>query len=440
MKKLIDSIKQFFKFIRYDIWRISGGELSKGKHILYNILKTAYIAIKGYTNDKLGVRAAALTYSISFAIVPLFALLSAIAKGFGIENTIEKTLQDTFTAQADMIPTVMEFVRKYLDTMSGGVFIGIGMIILMYSVYNLFSQIEMVLNNIWQVDKSRSILKQFTIYFSGVLIFPILIAVSAGLSIYINNIFKDTFLFEIFTPFMKFVVTVVPYISSGLIFTLIYQIVPNTKVRFVNALIAGMIAGILFQLFQSLYVSGQINLTRYNAIYGGFAAIPLLLLWLNISCLIFLIGAEISYASQNLRNFDYVIDSENISNRYKNYLTYFVMYVIVKRFENNETPYTVEDIVTNYRMPIRIVNQIINTLKKAKIISEVVTDETKTAYQPAIDIHQLTIKTMETKIDMRGAELFLESKNDKMDAFWQKMLTIQDKTDKINEDILLKDL
>lgn len=440
MKKLIDSIKQFFKFIRYDIWRISGGELSKGKHILYNILKTAYIAIKGYTNDKLGVRAAALTYSISFAIVPLFALLSAIAKGFGIENTIEKTLQDTFTAQADMIPTVMEFVRKYLETMSGGVFIGIGMIILMYSVYNLFSQIEMVLNNIWQVDKSRSILKQFTIYFSGVLIFPILIAVSAGLSIYINNIFKDTFLFEIFTPFMKFVVTVVPYISSGLIFTLIYQIVPNTKVRFVNALIAGMIAGILFQLFQSLYVSGQINLTRYNAIYGGFAAIPLLLLWLNISCLIFLIGAEISYASQNLRNFDYVIDSENISNRYKNYLTYFVMYVIVKRFENNETPYTVEDIVTNYRMPIRIVNQIINTLKKAKIISEVVTDETKTAYQPAIDIHQLTIKTMETKIDMRGAELFLESKNDKMDAFWQKMLTIQDKTDKINEDILLKDL
>ncbi len=440
MKKLIDIIKQFFKFIRYDIWRVTGSELPKGKNILYNILKTTYLAIKGYYNDKLGVRAAALTYSISFAIVPLIALLSAIAKGFGIENTIEKTLQDTFVAQADMIPTVMEFVKKYLDTMSGGVFIGIGMVILMYSVYNLFSQIELVLNNIWQVDKSRSILKQFTIYFSGVLIFPILIAVSAGLSIYINNILKDTFLFEIFTPFMKFLVTIVPYITSGLIFALIYQIVPNTKVRFVNALIAGMIAGILFQLFQSLYVSGQINLTRYNAIYGGFAAIPLLLLWLNISCLIFLIGAEISYASQNLRNFDYVIDSENISNRYKNYLTYFVMYVIIKRFENNESPYTVEDIVTKYRMPIRIVNQIINTLKKADIVSEVITDDAKTAYQPAIDIHQLTIKTMETRIDMRGAELFLESKNDEMDAFWQKMLAIQDKTDKINEDILLKDL
>lgn len=440
MKKLIDIIKQFFKFVRYDIWRITSSELPKSRYYLYNILKTVYLSIKGFYGDKLGVRAAALTYSISFAIVPLIALISAVAKGFGIEGTIETALQETFVAQSDMIPTVMNFVRKYLDTMSGGFFIGIGLIILVYSVFNLFSQVELVLNNIWQVHKSRSVLKQFTIYFSGVLIFPILIAVSAGLSIYINNILKETFLFEIISPITKFFVTIVPYLTSGLLFTLIYQIVPNTKVRFLNAFIAGMIAGILFQLLQGLYVSGQINLTRYNAIYGGFAAIPLLLIWLNLSCLIFLIGAEISYTSQNLRNFDYVIDSENISNRYKNYLTYFVTYLIVKRFENNEEPYTVDDIVTKYKMPIRIVNQIINTLKKADIISEVITDDIQKAYQPAMDINQLTLKSMETRIDMRGAELFLESKNEEMDSFWQKMLQIQDKTDKINETILLKDL
>ncbi|NLO70725.1 MAG: YihY/virulence factor BrkB family protein [Porphyromonadaceae bacterium] len=440
MKKLIESIKIFFNFIRFDIWRITSAELPKGKNILYNIIKTIYLSVKGYTNDKLGIRSAALTYSISFAIVPLFALISAIARGFGIENIIEKTLQDTFSAQADMIPTIMGFVRKYLETMSGGIFIGIGILILIYSVFNLFSQIEMVLNNIWQVQKSRSVLKQFTIYFSGVLIFPVLIAVSGGFSIYINNILKSTFLFQLFTPFVKFLLVLVPYITSGLIFTLVYQIVPNTKVRFINAFIAGMIAGVLFQFLQSLYVSGQINLTRYNAIYGGFAAVPLLLLWLNFSCLIFLIGAEISYTSQNLRNFDYVLDSENISNRYKNYLTYFVTYVIVKRFEQNESPYSVEDIVEKYKMPIRIVNRIINTLKKAEIISEVTTEDYRKVFQPAIDINQLSLKLMESRIDMRGSELFLESKNEQMDAFWQKMLQIQSKTDKITETILLKDL
>ncbi|MFV0392435.1 MAG: YihY/virulence factor BrkB family protein [Paludibacteraceae bacterium] len=440
MKKLIESIKHFLKFLRYDIWRFTGSELSKGRRALYNTLKTIFLSIKGIGTNKLGIRSAALTYSITFAIVPLFALISAIAKGFGIEKNIEEVLQDSFVVQADMIPTVMGFVRKYLDTMTGGVFLGIGLIILIYSVYNLFSQIELVLNDIWQVEKSRSVLKQFTIYFSGILIFPILIAVSAGLSIYINNILKTTFLFEIFSPFIQFLLSVVPYIVSGLIFTLMYWIIPNTKVRFLNALIAGMIVGIIFQLFQGLYVSGQINLTRYNAIYGGFAAIPLLLLWINISCLIFLIGAEISYTSQNLKNFDYRRDSDNISSRYKKYLTYFVAYCIVKRFENNEAPYTVDEIVEKYKMPIRIVNQIINTLKNSAIISEVIIDDSKTVFQPAIDINQLTIKLMDAKITMRGSELFLESKNDEMDAFWQKMLAIQDETDKINEHILLKDL
>ena len=126
MKKLIDWIKFAFNFVRYDIWRITGNELSKTRRISYNIIKTIYLSVRGITSHKLGIRAAALTFSISFAIVPLIALISAIAKGFGIETTIEVALQDTFAAQADLIPTIMEFVRKYLDSMSGGLFIGIG--------------------------------------------------------------------------------------------------------------------------------------------------------------------------------------------------------------------------------------------------------------------------------------------------------------------------
>ena len=440
MKKLSDWIKYAFKFVSFDIWRITGNELTKTRRITYNIIKTIYLSVRGFTKNKLGIRASALTYSISFAIVPLIALISAIAKGFGIETTIETALQDTFAAQANLIPTIMEFVRKYLDSMSGGLFIGIGLGILVYSVYNLFAQIETALNSIWQVQKSRSVLKQFTLYFSGLLIFPILMAISSGLSIYVNTILKESFLFQIFTPIMKFIISTIPYLTSGLLFTLIYLIVPNTKVRFLNALIAGMITGIVFQAFQGLYVSGQINLTRYNAIYGGFAAIPLLLIWLNISCLIFLIGAEISYVSQNLRHFDYEVDTDNISNRYKRSLTMFVTYVIVKRFQANEPPLTQEQIVSQYKLPIRLLNTILTDLTESQIIALTETGKGVKAYLPAVDINQLTLKTMEMKLDMKGSELFLESKNEEMDAFWQKMIEIQEKSDLIHEEILLKDL
>ena len=224
-------------------------------------------------------------------------------------------------------------------------------------------------------------------------------------------------------------------------FTVLYIAIPNTKVRFKNALIAGIIAGTAFQLFQTLYINGQVYLARYNAIYGGFAAIPLLLLWIQISSLIVLLGAEISYASQNLRHFDYEIDTETISNRYKKYLTLFVSYIIVKRFEESKPPLTVDDIVSEYKLPIRLLNQILSSLTESGVIIEVYNDENKRkSYQPAIDINKLTVNMMYSKIDMKGSELFLEYKNEKMDIFWHKMLEIQKKTDELRENILIKDM
>lgn len=441
MAKIVIFYKYVYNFIRYDIWRITMGELSKGKRIFYNIIKTLFLAVRGYYSNRLGVRAAALTYSVMFAIVPIIALLTAVGKGFGIEEYIEKALSDTFVAQANMVPTIMGFVEKYLASTQGGLFIGIGLAILVYAVMNFFIQVENAFNTIWQVKKSRSIIRQFTLLFSGLFILPILIVVTSGISIYFNTVLSQSFLFQFFNPLVKIAVFFVPFIVSWIMFTFMYLIIPNTKVRFVNALIAGIAAGTAFQLFQALYVSGQINLTRYNAVYGGFAAIPLLLIWINISSLIVLLGAEISYVSQNLRNYDYEIDTDNISNRYKKYLTVFVTYIIIKRFEKGEPPIKVMEIVKEHKLPIRILNQILQVLIDAHIIIEVADDDLDDrAYYPAIDINQLSINMLYSKIDKKGAELFLRNKSEEMEAIWSKMLNMQLEIDNVRENILVKDL
>lgn len=207
-----------------------------------------------------------------------------------------------------------------------------------------------------------------------------------------------------------------------------------------NALIAGIVAGTMFQLFQTLYINGQINLTRYNAIYGGFAAIPLLLLWLSISCQIFFIGAEISYNSQNLRNFDFDIDTRNISHRYKESLTVYIAYIIIKRFEAGKPPTSVDIIVEEQKMPIRLVNQIINTLRKAEIIVSVKNSHEERGYHPAIDIHQLTLNMVLSQIDKQGSEEFLESNNKALDAFNHKMSRLYEKSDELTKSVLVKDL
>lgn len=440
MKRLKLWIRFIVKFVRYDIWRITSNELTRTKQILINIIKIIYLSIKGIGTHRLNIHSSALSFTVTFALVPLIALIIAIARGFGIENMIEETLSSTMFGQSNLVPYIMDFVTKYLDYLRGGLFIGVGLGILVYSVYNLFAQIERALNSIWQVNKSRSILRQFTIYFSGLLIFPILIAVSSGLSIYINNILKNALFFHLFNPFVQIVLSALPYIVSVLLFTLMFLIIPNTKVKFANAFIAGIITGISFQIFQTIYVNGQINLTRYNAVYGGFAALPLLLLWLKISSLIFLIGAEISYVSQNIRHFDYLVDTENISIRYKKNISLFISYIIIKRFEAGLPAYSTEDITSKYKLPIRLVNQILQELTQANIVVRSEGEKAVVSYLPAKDINQITLKDIESKLETQGAELFLQNKNAEMDLFWKNVMEIQYSCDEIKSKTLLKDL
>ncbi|MBN2767356.1 MAG: YihY/virulence factor BrkB family protein [Paludibacteraceae bacterium] len=427
MTKLINFFRGIYTFIRYDIWRITEFELSRTRIFLYRLVKIIILATRGFINERLNVKASALTYSILFAVVPMFALIIAIGRGFGVEGLIQKALQESFVAQADMLPTVMGMVSRYLETTQGGLFIGIGLAILIISVMNFFMQVEMAFNSIWQVKKARSVVNQFTMYFSAMLIIPILIVLSSGISIYLSTELSKTMIYNLISPLLRFGVKFAPYLLNWIIFTMLYLIIPNTKVRFVNALIAGVIAGTAFQLFQALYINGQVYLSRYNVVYGSFAAIPLLLLWLQISCLIVLLGAEISYASQNIQNFDYEIDSRNISRKYKNFLTLFIVHLIVKQFEAQKPPLSPYQIAANYHLPIRLVNQILSELVDVNILIEVFCESKRNkTFQPAMDINQLTISVLYEKLENFGSDDFLLNKNPDLDDFRDKISAIND--------------
>jgi membrane protein len=441
MSKLIHFFERIYSFIRFDIWRITEFELSRSRKLLYRLVKIIVLATRGFINDRLNLKASALTYSILFAIIPMFALIIAIGKGFGVEDLIEKSLEKSFVAQANMIPTVMTFVQRYLETTQGGLFIGVGIVILLISVMNFFIQVELAFNSIWQVGKARSVISQFSIYFSAMLVIPVFIVISSGLSIYINTILSKSLVYDLLSPVLRFFVSFAPYFFNWVIFTFMYLAIPNTKVKFTHALIAGIIAGSAFQLFQVLYINGQVYLSRYNIVYGSFAAIPLLLLWLQISCLIVLLGAEISYASQNIQNFEYEIDSKNISTRYKNFLTLFISYTIVKQFENQLPALSSHDIAFTNRLPIRLVNQILARLVESNVLIEVFNDEKRMkCYQPALDINQLSVNLLFNKIESFGSEHFLTDKNEILDKFWHKTLSMKQKSEDLSENILVKDI
>jgi membrane protein len=436
-------IKKSIHFVTYEIWRITGNEISGIKRIYINTIKTIILAVRGFLNESLSTKASALTYSTLLAIVPLLAVLIGIAKGFGVQNIVHQELLDYFPGHETEIGKALEFVEGYLSQAQGGVFIGVGLLLLFYTVISLIFSIEDTFNSIWQISKSRPWKRKILDYMALFLILPIMMTASSGFSILIStlqNTFQSEYMF--FTPMINKFLKITPFLITTITFSSIYILLPNTKVCFLNGLIPGALSGCAFQIFQVLYINGQIWVSKYNAIYGSFAALPLLLLWLQLSWLICLFGAELSYASQNVKKFSFERDSRNISRRYKDFLTLLIASLIIKRFAKGEKPYTANELSDLYRIPLRLTTQILLLLSELNIIIEVNygNDDRILHYQPAIDINLISVGYLLSKMDEYGSENF---KIDTLFQFkneWKTILKTREDLVLTGNRILLKDL
>lgn len=434
-------VKSILNFIRHDIWKTTENELSKTKRFFYSSLKTFILAVRGFSEDNLQIKASALTYYTLFAIVPVFALILAIGRGFGFQDLIINSISKQFTVQSPVLPYLLEFVNKYLTHAQGGVFVGVGVAVLFWSVMSGFRRIELIFNDIWQVKKGRTIAVQLSTYFSLMLIVPIFIVASSGLSLFVLTKLSDLFANGLLSPLLNFVLKLSPFFINWILFTGLFIVVPNTKVKILPALAAGVFTGTAFQLFQILYIKGQVYLTAYNAVYGGFAVVPLLLLWLQISWLIVLLGAELSYAAQNIHNYEFDADAQNVSRRYKDFMALLIMRTIVKKFENAEEPPQIEQISVENTIPMRLVAGILNQLVELDLVSEIIDEKTKTkAYQPALDINKITIAYLYNKIEQQGSEGFVLENEKQFESIWTKLESLRLKARNVDGDVLIKDL
>ncbi len=441
LKDIPQQLSDLWKFITVDIWRITDAEVKGMRQTGYNFLKTISLAIRRFEEDNLQRKASALTYSTLLSIVPILAILLSIARGFGFNNIIESQLVNYFPGQKEVLQKMLGFVDSYMVQVKGGVFVGIGIVLLLWTVISLISNIEKSFNEIWMVKKGRSYYRKVTDYFSVMLLVPVFIICSSGLSIFVSTIFTPLSEYHLFTPFLEIIINVAPFLLTIMMFTGIYVFLPNTKVKFKHAFYAGIFAGIAFQIFQYMYISGQIWVSKYGAIYGSFAALPLLLLWLQLSWLICLLGAEIAYASQNIRAYEFEADSQNITRRYKDFLTLSILSFIIKRFETGDQPYTATEISADYKIPTRLTSEILFELTELHFINEVPDEEKNVLrFQPSIDIHKITVGGVLTKIDQSGSEYFKIDKEGLLKNQWNTIL--QAKADMVmnNQDLLVKDI
>ena len=401
--KLKAIIERLTVFVTKDIWSFELYQKGPLRRAVANTVKVVVIAVRTFIDDKVMTRAAALTYSTLFAIVPILALIFAIARGFGFENIVVSLFENGLIGE-NFKDTLMNFINQYLQYASSGYFVGIGLLFLLFSVYSLADGIEANLNSIWHVKKARGMGRKITDYFSLLLLIPIGIICLCGVSALTSKILSQMQGFQLLGGFAKFLIKdAMPYLIAGLILTGFYMFMPNTKVKFKYAIIPGIIAGLLFQALQNLYFNGQFELSSYNAIYGGFAALPLFLLWLNISWAIILFGCQLAYVSQNNDNFNYFKEPEKISRRHEDFYSLMVMSLICKRFNKGLSALKMKEIVNKLQIPHRYVISSLDTLTDAGLLETVMQgDEREPAYVPSTDTQSLTVVNILSAINSYG--------------------------------------
>ena len=415
-------LQHFNEFIQYDLWRQSHMNIhTPRKRLWYRILQTIILVARGFKDQVLVVRANSLSFALLFAFIPMMALIYAIARGFGFEEVLQEILSGSFLAEANIAPVLIEWIERYLETAQGGFFLGMGLIVLVWAVYAFFNMLENSFNSIWNVKQSRSLGRRLTNYIMTLLLVPILVVVTSGISIFLNSAEILSSVLEAIEPVRKFMLRFIPFVATTAVFTWIFVAIPNTKVKFSSAFIPGIIMGLLYQVVQSLSMYLVVLFTRMSLVYGAFSIIPLILIWLNITCWLLLIGAELAFAIQNNDLFAYENDLKKISRRYKDYVMLYILAMIIRRFEAGEAPQTAQEIATVNQLPIRLVQQLLSRMEETNIIRRVyIEQEEDQAFVPALDTKTITVEMVIGRISAQGSDEFLQHTPAEMQAFWQR--------------------
>ena len=373
------------------------------------------------------VRSAALTFYTLMSLVPIVAVVFAIVKGFGLAEGLTENLYALFPQNPEIIDYLVGFAENALARTQGGVVAAVALVTLFWAVIRVFGSIESAFNNI----------RQWTDYIAVVMIVPILWIVANAVGKYAQDLvgFDDSWYFELLSRLASMIVIWV-------MFTFLYIIIPNAKVRFGSALMAGIVAGTIFLLFQWGYVYVQRWMTSYNAIYGSFAALPLFLIWMQTSWEILLFGGELSFAYQNIARFGEERESLLISYDQRRKVLLAVMLTVVRNFRDKGGAMPADEIRARLGLPTRIVNDVLFQLVQAGQLIAVRSGdgERETAFTPAHDIASMTVYGVLEAVERSGQTTFDLGQTPELARVDRELEMLKDSARQSQENVRLTEL
>jgi membrane protein len=393
-------ISRIIRFIATDIWVLRLKNLPPLRAFLVRSLRLILFALRKFYTDGCPARASALTFYSLLSVVPVIAVLFAIGKGFGLDRMVETQIMkfaEMGTWPPEILNRIINFSQTQLGRARGGVIAGVGVLFLFWTVISILGNIEESLNHIWEVRKSRTLMRRFSDYLAIIVITPVLIVISSSITVVVASqvklVAEKIALLGPLSSVILFGLTLLPYLSIWALLVLNYLVMPNTKVPVRSAILAGVLTGTLYQVVEWAYIKFQIGAVHYGAVYGSFAALPLFLIWLQLSWLIVLLGAEIAYAHEHLETFGFHPDDSRISLASKKLLVVRIFHLLVKNFQQGSDPLSATQISQRLEIPLRLTRQFLEELTCTGLAVQTVKGHKhESTFQPGRDIEHLTVQ------------------------------------------------
>ncbi len=430
-------LKKVKKFLKSEIWDIQLETLGGFKRSGIKFLKVAFFSFRKLSQDQLLLRASALAFFSLLSVVPLAALAFGIAKGFGLQDVLKRQLQEQLALPGDVETMILDFAQTMLEKTGGGLVAGLGLVFLFVSAALIFSSMEDSFNKIWGLKKGRSLSVKIRDYFSVIFIGTILLLVSLSLTVVLTKIPS---VFGYLDAIISFLISFVPYILVWFLFTFLIMFMPNRKINLKAGIIAGVVSGTLYQLFLNFYIRLQVTISIYNAIYGSFAALPLFLIWLQISWICLLYGAEVSYFYDNQEMMHFMRDDVSIKTR--KIILLRIVHHIVKSFKDpGKPPPSAGQIAKDLEISTQLVNHLLEDLVDEGLITKTIKKKhDQMGYQPGVSPDELTLYKILKTLEEKGATIIPGKKDEALHKITQILAKTERKLEKSTSKIKIEDL
>ena len=441
-------VSRILYFLKTGIWEIRLKDLSPIEAFFIKYLRIILLASRGFMRDGCQKTASVLTYYSLLNLVPVVAVAFAMAKGFGLEKMIEKQIlqmAEKANWQADITTQIISFSHNLLNQAKGGLIAGVGIVLLLWTVISIMGKIEESLNEIWEIKKSRTLIRKFSDYMAMMVFGPVLLIISSSATVLVASqvkvIVNKIALLGVFSKVIFLLLNLLPYVSIWVLLTMLYLIMPNTRIPLRSAILGGITAGTITQIVQWIYIKFQIGAASYGAIYGSFAALPLFLGMLQMSWMIVLLGAEIAYANEHYETFGFHPNYSELSVSSKRVLMLRIFHLLTKKFSLGEKPLSASQIAHALEIPVRLVRQFLHELIDVGLVVETSRGiKSEIAFQPGRTIENITVKFALDEYEKYGMTKIPDYQSEEAEKLSKYLKDFSETTDKSPANVRLKEI